>query len=143
MARDKQIVIRVSAEQLASVDKLARAEGKKRAVFVRDLLNEGWRKRYDLNPVVYGPADWQPIETAPKDGTPVILAPHMMTAWWDRGDEEWLLLHIPLDDDGKIQDDWSQPIKRFYCLYASVAASPPTHWLPAPMPPPEPPQVQP
>lgn len=132
---DAQIVIRTSAKRRAAVDAHARAAGKSRAGFVRDLLNDGWRRRYENDPVVLDIGDWQPIETAPKDGTPLILAPHMMIGWWEFGDEQWMLLQIPLNEDRTIQNDWSQPIKLFYCLYANVAGTEPTHWLPCPMPP--------
>ncbi|QEL18756.1 hypothetical protein PX52LOC_05793 [Limnoglobus roseus] len=63
-------------------------------------------------------SSWQPIETAPKDGTEVLLLSHpaamlppdYAVAYWDEVDEVWY---------------WNKP-KRFLC---------PTHWMPLPAPP--------
>lgn len=81
--------------------------------------------------------DWQPIETAPRDGTPVLLAggeddtARYMTddearrmraptrGWWTKGDG-WV---ITLAEAG----------------YVAVIRNDPTHWMPLP----EPPQTQP
>jgi hypothetical protein len=132
---DSQIVLRTSAERRNRIDDMARKEGKTRARFVRELLNEGYMRRYEPPTYVLDTGDWQPIETAPKDGQPLILAPHMMIGWWEFGDDKWMFLSIPLNEDSTIQHDWSKPIKLWYCLYADVAGVEPTHWLPCPMPP--------
>jgi hypothetical protein len=62
--------------------------------------------------------EWQPIESAPKDGTPVDIwcAGFRYTdAYWGRVANEWL------DEDG-------DPIKDYY-------GEEPTHWMPLPSPP--------
>lgn len=68
-------------------------------------------------------SDWQPIETAPKDGARILLAPLMVVASWDFGDEEWIIAVQEFDDPriGKLM----------YCHYAEG----PTHWMPLPEPP--------
>ena len=87
--------------------------------------------------------DWQPIETAPKDGTSLLLIaatyrnPVPMIGHWGQNnawDEEyhWLLGET---------DDW--PTKRASKFRKRAAAemlgiiSTPTHWMPLPPPPKE------
>jgi hypothetical protein len=75
-------------------------------------------------------SDWQPIETAPKDGTPVWLwwpSPdsEAITGWWSEGwyegdrlvrsDAGW----VGNEASSHRLDEWSQP----------------THWMPLPAPP--------
>lgn len=55
--------------------------------------------------------EWQPIETAPKDGTPVLVA----TAFWVR------------------DAYWSHAFEGWYSNHSAVP--PPTHWMPLPPPP--------
>lgn len=78
-------------------------------------------------------SDWQPIATAPKDGTYVMLwgkwedEAHGFGPWpayWDRGDEEWLSSVTPQEHLGA---------GVFKCLYIQE----PTHWMPLPQPPQE------
>lgn len=78
--------------------------------------------------------EWQTIETAPKDGTIVLLWPHLVTARWEFGDEEWLVLNIPVDEDFRIAYNRDDAGIR-YCLYANVNGTEPTHWMPLPEPP--------
>lgn len=78
---------------------------------------------------------WQPIESAPKDGTRVLLAPHMMTGWWEFGDDEWVVTAIPLEEDRTIANDWTVQPRLFFCLYAKQFGVEPTHWRPLPKPP--------
>jgi hypothetical protein len=74
---------------------------------------------------------WQPIEVAPKDGTPILasLGPFMYIVfwsdhsdlkhdhpWWEQGHAEW--------ENGK----WIGYHEHFY-------AASPTHWMPLPKPP--------
>lgn len=61
---------------------------------------------------------WRPIETAPKDGTPLLLlwpdaAEKMAVMWWDEYVENWLGYY-----DG-----------------INPGYQPPTHWMPLPPPP--------
>jgi hypothetical protein len=79
--------------------------------------------------------EWQPIETAPKDGTIILLAPHMMTGWWEFGDDNWQVLHIRLNADGTIANDWSVQPKMVFCLSTDMLGAEPTHWMPLPEPP--------
>lgn len=78
---------------------------------------------------------WENIETAPKDGTLILLAPHMMTAWWESGDETWMITQIPLNKDKTIASDWQGNAQMFYCLYADAYGIEPTHWMELPEPP--------
>ena len=58
---------------------------------------------------------WQPIETAPKDGTAILVA-HSEAAfdvWWSDDENGWV-------DD--CMDDWGDK----YIIYH------PTHWMPLP-----------
>lgn len=61
---------------------------------------------------------WQPIETAPKDGTEILLfeltfngAPYMFTAKWDSEDADWKCIEFEAYDHN------------------------PTYWMPLPEPP--------
>ena len=79
---------------------------------------------------------WQPIETAPREGEQVLLAPQMMVGWWEFGDENWQVLHIHLNHDSTVADDWTVDVpKRWYCLAANAWGQEPTHWMPLPEPP--------
>jgi len=64
--------------------------------------------------------DWQPIETAPKDGRNIILgcAIYVDAGYWDEGG--WALY----PDDSNPPD---------YCMRFRPE---PTHWMPLPEPPP-------
>ena len=72
-----------------------------------------------------------PIADAPRDGTPVLLWPHSMVGWWEFGDNEWMVMSIPLNEDLTIAHDWTKP-KRFFCVYARMFGEEPTHYLPMP-----------
>lgn len=73
---------------------------------------------------------WQPIETAPKDGTAILIAcnydrmgkARVTLAWWDG---KWLESQYWDDND----EEWIDCVCQFK----------PTHW----MPPPEPPEATP
>lgn len=74
--------------------------------------------------------DWQPIETAPRDGTSILLwtASGPVIGWWETGREFLNSPHF---------NDWSKGMlgegtghdMGFDRVYA------PTHWLPLPAPP--------
>lgn len=63
--------------------------------------------------------NWQPIETAPKDGTPIDIwcaGFRYCNAYWGRAEKHWLT------EDGDL----------IYDIYFEH----PTHWMPEPDPPP-------
>ena len=65
---------------------------------------------------------WQPIETAPRDGTHILVLMEgaVIEAWWETGFEEWL-------------GNWdcvTLPSHGCGCCYSSNAE--PTHWMPLP-----------
>ena len=71
--------------------------------------------------------DWQPIETAPKDGTEVLLFgefDNMAVAEWDHGDEAWVFAVTDVEIPGA-------PKGTMFCSYFRD----PTHWMPLPVPP--------
>ena len=77
-------------------------------------------------------SEWQPIETAPKDGTPFF-------GWEEpqRGNQ-WpvVIMWSEYDDEGK--DEIGEEGFWLYCeeLLADVAGeAEPTHWMPLPNPP--------
>ena len=76
---------------------------------------------------------WQPIKTARKDGELILLAPQMVTASWDMGAENWLVLNIPLDPETRtIATDWKAPASLWFELMATVGGIEPTHWMAIP-----------
>ena len=80
-------------------------------------------------------SDWRPIETAPKDGASVLIAPHMIVASWDFGAKQWIVGVIPLNDDRTIANDWTVQPVMFFEQYLSNWGVEPTHWQPLPEPP--------
>lgn len=80
-------------------------------------------------------SDWRPIETAPKDGSPVLIFPHMTVVSWDFGAEQWICGVIPLNNDRTIADDWTVQPAMFFEEYLSNWGVEPTHWQPLPEPP--------
>ncbi len=80
--------------------------------------------------------DWQPIETAPKDGEMIILYPNWRIAWWEFGDEEWMYDAVPFEIKNGEHVLSHRPLGEpgpFCCRYANAVA--PTHWMPLPEPP--------
>jgi hypothetical protein len=64
--------------------------------------------------------DWQPIETAPKDGTKVLF--------WSSGTGDWPICGRWVDPDGADFSWWGMD---------KSALGNPTHWMPLPAPPSE------
>lgn len=81
-----------------------------------------WNRRADISATdAQGVQQWQPIETAPKDGTKCLFfrmheGGQIQTAWWKRG---------IMNEYGFGGDGWSYANTKF----------PPTHWMPLPPPP--------
>lgn len=69
---------------------------------------------------------WQPIETAPRDGTPVIVARHMDEFGWIRGWARWA------GGDGFVSGWVSYG---FDPVMGELGLAHPTHWQPLPAPP--------
>lgn len=65
-------------------------------------------------------SEWQPIETAPHDGTPVLV--------FSPGNVQWVGTWMPRtwQDDGA--GDWEG-------YYGGTSPRDPTHWMPLPEPP--------
>lgn len=85
-------------------------------------------------------SEWKPIETAPQDGTPILLAGvgpmGCSVGWWEFGDEQWMVNAIPLAEDQTIAFDWNEKPAMFFCVYAiEEYMGVPTHWQPLPEPP--------
>ncbi len=78
---------------------------------------------------------WQPIATAPKDGTRVLLAPHGMVAHWEFGDDNWQFFQVPLTEDMKVSYNWRERAALYFCVSDGVYGVGPTHWHPLPTPP--------
>jgi hypothetical protein len=99
------------------------------------------------------PAPWQPIETAPRDGSRVLLSYQNAMKKWRRVIAFYApKLSIEQDYDGDGWCDYDEANDRFFlpegwheCIdnwddYSSVAivGVKPTHWMPLPPPPAEP-----
>lgn len=69
--------------------------------------------------------EWQPIETAPRDGRPILIARHMGEFGWVRGWAHW--------EDVRGISGW---IARGFFEHPGVLGlTAPTHWMPLPAPP--------
>lgn len=82
--------------------------------------------------------EWKPIETAPKDGTPILVAHYIhsndlygyapwreinvVIAWWEGGGWEMCFMEDGRADTEGISSQFFQAIR-------------PTHWMPLPSPP--------
>ena len=80
---------------------------------------------------------WQPIETAPKDGTVIIIYAKQPIAGTGR---EWNGIHAAKWNDGAIGNGWGHGwrLAEYQNLGEGVSGNP-THWMPLPAPP-EPPE---
>lgn len=65
---------------------------------------------------------WQPIETAPKDGAPIIVARHMSEFGWIRGWATW-------QGEGYVAG-WVS--RGFDDVLSNLGLAHPTHWMPLP-----------
>jgi hypothetical protein len=74
------------------------------------------------------------METAPRDGTAVLLYPNEVVATWDFGAENWLVMNIPLNEDHTISTSWRTPALWFEVM-ANICGMSPTHWQYLPPPP--------
>lgn len=80
--------------------------------------------------------EWQPIDTAPKDGSEIILYPHHMSGVWDSFADSWRVWQIPLNADLLIDASGHKlgnPV--FEVMANSLGMPDPTHWMPLPPPP--------
>lgn len=87
---------------------------------------------------VVGDTGWQPIETAPKDGTTILLVAEgtVIAAWWhdDFGPFQWVFVDDPRESLTGCCDH--EGTGRVYTNGYPVDV--PTHWMPLP----EPPQLE-
>ena len=67
-------------------------------------------------------SEWQPIETAPKDGTPIIVARHMPSWGWVRG---WATWESVCGISGWLS-------RGFFNPPGELGLAHPTHWMPLP-----------
>lgn len=68
--------------------------------------------------------EWKTIDSAPKDGTPILTYPHYRVTHWAAAEES-------MSDDGCWAGSYDEGFERYWCL-SSV-----THWMPLPKPPTE------
>lgn len=73
---------------------------------------------------------WQPIETAPKDGSDIYVWPQKTRTFW--ADLESDIVRKKSHPDHRWVDSWSEYWEAF-----EVLTTKPTHWMPLPEPPKE------
>lgn len=137
---EREAVAREDAEVLAMLDDYAeRYIGATRGedMSLEEMLISKARERLSLLSPAAPDAGggWMPIETAPKDGTEILVAPHMTVVAWDFGAEQWVVGIIPLNRDRTIADDWTVQPAMMFEQYLSNWGVEPTHWMPLPAPP--------
>ena len=76
--------------------------------------------RADCDGVVLPYDKWLPIETAPKDGTPIL-------AFMPEENPEFSFMYVMVYD--AVTSDWREAAGECYSQYV------PTHWMPLPAPP--------
>ena len=70
-------------------------------------------------------SEWQPISTAPRDGTPILIARKDETFGWVRGWATWV--------DVRGISGW---LSHGFCeIPGNLGLAHPTHWMPLPEPP--------
>lgn len=85
------------------------------------------------------PAGWQPIETAPKDGTNILVfytkasVDFCHIAWWDNGEFYKEQGYQNIED----ATGWWSYIKDSFSSHKLNGYDAPTHWMPLPQPPKE------
>lgn len=72
--------------------------------------------------------DWQPIETAPKDGGTIIIAVKTILGYWNIGTAYWV------DEQSRGISGWMPRgvLRDFNGGYNDLALGNPTHWVPLP-----------
>ena len=71
--------------------------------------------------------EWKPIETAPKDGTKILICVWDIGGYWDMEVSQWLKNVSYKDEFGKN--------KKYTGFAPDVGIGGPTHWMPLPAPP--------
>jgi hypothetical protein len=101
-------------------------------VFIAKAIRDaGWIHRSELEPV---PDQWQPIETAPKDGTNIDI-------WIGRERRTDVRWRMSQDSPNRVWwcelafDDWKD--RWIWSNLAQEFSVSPTHWMPMPSPPTE------
>lgn len=98
------------------IEAMARAIG--RVIWGSEVIPEKqWLKAAEAALAAYEKERWQPIETAPKDGTRVILSRTKSSVWCDC---KWEKMR-------RVPDRWAS--------FVGVVPFSPTHWQPKPTPP--------
>jgi len=103
---------------------------------LKELDNDPWftfpTKKDDLRALMAA-VTWQPIETAPKDGTPFLsaLGPFVYIVFWS--DDSNLKSLIPWWEQGSAE--WEN--NKWIGYHEEYYAASPTHWMPLPKPPKE------
>jgi len=65
---------------------------------------------------------WQPIETAPRDGTPILAWPIRAI----HGVVPYVVVALDLENGGKVHETWIEAAGTEWATYY------PTHWMPLP-----------
>lgn len=79
----------------------------------------------DLCASLLAKSQWQPMETAPKDGTAILVARHVDLFGWITGYATYQTL-------SRIGGGW---IARGFGIFGELGLGEPTHWMPLPDPP--------
>lgn len=77
---------------------------------------------------------WQPIETAPKDGTKILLAVPPNERW-DAFIFKTVLYNASVGEGLWYNEEWRWANDSCECCWGRIYPTPPTHWMPLPEPP--------
>jgi hypothetical protein len=82
----------------------------------------------NMGPTIRSKSEWQPIETAPKDGTPILarLGPFVYIVFWS--DDSKLKSPIPWWEMGSAE--WEN--NKWIGYHEEYYAASPTHWMALP-----------